>query len=158
MFKTRLISGIVLVAFFVLVLWLGGYVTGITIMALSLVGVFELCRVYEIEKRSPAVLAYVWTVIYYVVLALSEVSIKGFKLGRLSMPLMITYLLAILAVYVFRFPKYHDREIMAAFMSSTFGGMYLASLSVQLAAPIQFCDLRNSPGFFSCPLTPARSS
>ena len=117
MFKTRLISGIVLVAFFVLVLWLGGYVTGITIMALSLVGVFELCRVYEIEKRSPAVLAYVWTVIYYVVLALSEVSIKGFKLGRLSMPLMITYLLAILAVYVFRFPKYHDREIMAAFMS-----------------------------------------
>ena len=117
MFKTRLISGIVLVAFFVLVLWLGGYVTGITIMALSLVGVFELCRVYEIEKRSPAVLAYVWTVIYYVVIALSEVSIKGFKLGRLSMPLMITYLLAILAVYVFRFPKYHDREIMAAFMS-----------------------------------------
>ncbi|MCR5214614.1 MAG: phosphatidate cytidylyltransferase [Eubacterium sp.] len=117
MFKTRLISGIVLVAITILVLWLGGPFTGLTIMALSLVGVYELCKVYEIEKRSPAVLAYVWTAIYYAMLIFRNVEVKGFQLGRLTLPLMITYLLAILAAYVIRFPKYHDREIMAAFMS-----------------------------------------
>ncbi len=117
MFKTRLISGSVLIAIALVVLGVGGPLTGLVVMALSLVGVYELCRVYEIEKRSPAVLAYVWTVIYYAMLILGEFEIRGFKIGKLTMPLMITYLLAILAVYVFRFPKYHDREIMAAFMS-----------------------------------------
>ncbi len=117
MFKTRLISGIVLVALAFLTLWIGGPVTGLVTMALSLVGVFELCRVYKIEQRSPAVLAYVWTVIYYAMLMFRDVEIRGFQIGRLTLPLMITYLLAILAAYVFRFPKYHDREIMAAFMS-----------------------------------------
>ena len=117
LFKTRLISGIVLIAIALVVLWIGGPLTGVVVMALSLVGVFELCRVYEIEKRSPAVLAYVWTVIYYAMLIFRNVEIRGFQIGKLTLPLMITYLLAILAVYVFRFPKYHDREIMAAFMS-----------------------------------------
>lgn len=50
MFKTRLISGIVLVIIAVAVLYIGGPVTGLAMMALSIVGVFELCRVYKIEK------------------------------------------------------------------------------------------------------------
>ena len=117
MFWTRLLSGIVLVIIAFAVLWLGGPVTGVFVLALSIVGVFELCRVYKIEKRSPAVFAYVWTVLYYLVLMLRSENVNGFQLSRLALPIMITYLLAILAVYVFRFPKYKDKEIMAAFMS-----------------------------------------
>ena len=45
MFKTRLISGIVLVALTLVLLWLGGPVTGAAMLLLSVVGVFELCRV-----------------------------------------------------------------------------------------------------------------
>lgn len=117
MFWTRLFSGVALVIIAVVVLWLGGPVAGLTTMFLSLVGVFEFCRVYKIEKRSPAVFAYIWTVGYYIILMLGSKSINGFHLSKLAMPVMITYLLAILAVYVFRFPEYKDKEIMAAFMA-----------------------------------------
>ncbi|MCR5543599.1 MAG: phosphatidate cytidylyltransferase [Eubacterium sp.] len=117
MFKTRLISGIALVIISFIVLWIGGPVTGAFTMLLSLAGVFEFCRVYKIEKRSPAILAYAWTVLYYMTLMFSKQIINGFHLSKLALPVMITYLLLILAVYVFRFPEYHDREIMAAFTS-----------------------------------------
>ena len=117
MFKTRLISGIILVALTFVVLWLGGPVTGVAMLLLSVVGVFELCRVYKIEKRSPAVFAYIWTGLYYIVLMLSKQEMMGVQLSRMAMPVMITYLLVILAIYVIRFPEYHDKEIMAAFMS-----------------------------------------
>ena len=134
MFKTRLISGIVLVAISLFVLWIGGAVTGAVTMILSALGVYELCRVYGIEKRSPTVIALIWTFIYYIVLILADLKEtvfndidvsqgpvadagKSIPFTRLTIPIMILYLLAILTLYVFRFPKYHDKEIMAAFMS-----------------------------------------
>ena len=134
MFKTRLISGIVLVAIALVVLWIGGAVTGAVTMILSAIGVYELCRVYEIEKRSPTVIALIWTFVYYIVLILADLKAtlfqkteispetfmatgKSLSFTKLTVPIMILYLLAILTLYVFKFPKYHDREIMAAFMS-----------------------------------------
>ena len=134
MFKTRLISGIVLIAIALVVLWAGGVVTGAVTLMLSAVGVYELCRVYGIEKRSPTFIALLWTFIYYIVLmsgelfsglvnktnvnpATFEASSQTIPATKLILPLMILYLLAMLTLYVFRFPKYHDREIMAAFMS-----------------------------------------
>jgi len=128
MFWTRLISGVALVIISFIVLFIGGPVTGIFAMALSLVGVFEFCRVYGIEKRSPAVFAYVWTVLYYVTLMLGNMKIQGFTLSFLVLPIMITYLLAILGVYVFRYPEYHDREIMASFMSFFYVSVMLSYL------------------------------
>ena len=94
MFWTRLMSGVVLVILAVLVLWVGGPLTGLAMMLLSITGVFELCRVYKIEKRSPAVFAYIWTVAYYIVLMLSKQKMMGIHLSRMAMPVMITYLLA----------------------------------------------------------------
>ncbi len=108
--------------------------TGAVTMILSALGVFELCRVYGIEKRSPTVIALIWTFIYYIVLILADLketvfndidvsngpvadASKSIPFTRLTIPIMILYLLAILTLYVFRFPKYHDKEIMAAFMS-----------------------------------------
>ncbi len=128
MFWTRLISGVALIIISFIVLFIGGPVTGIFAMALSLVGVFEFCRVYGIEKRSPAVFAYVWTVLYYVTLMLGNMKIQGFTLSFLVLPIMITYLLAILGVYVFRYPEYHDREIMASFMSFFYVSVMLSYL------------------------------
>ena len=140
MFKTRLISGIVLVIIAVAVLYIGGPVTGLAMMALSIVGVFELCRVYKIEKNSPAVLAYIWTGLYYAALMLSKKSFFGIQLSRMAMPVLITYLLVILAVYVFRYPKYNDREIMAAFMAFFY-------VSVMLSYIYKIREMHNG-GFF----------
>ena len=140
MFKTRLISGIVLIILAFAVLFFGGYVTGIAIMLLSIVGVYELCRVYDIEKHSPAVLAYVWTVLYYAALMLGRQFLMGISISRFSLPLMITYLLVILAVYVIKFPTYHDREIMAAFMSFFY-------VNVMLSYIVKIRDMENG-GYF----------
>ncbi|MBO4864528.1 MAG: phosphatidate cytidylyltransferase [Eubacterium sp.] len=140
MFVTRLISGIVLVIAAFVVLFFGGPVTGIAMMLLSIVGVFELCRVYKIEKHSPAVLAYIWTVLYYVALMLGNVRVEGFDLSTLAMPIMITYLLIILAFYVIKYPKYHDREIMAAFMAFFY-------VSVMLSYIYKIREMPNG-GFF----------
>ena len=57
MFKTRFISGAVLTLLTIGILYLGGYVTGVAVMLLSLGGVFELMRVYKQEKSAMAVLA-----------------------------------------------------------------------------------------------------
>ena len=117
MFWTRLISGIVLVILAVVILWLGPLPTCVAVAGLSLVGVFELCRVYKVEKKTPGVIAYIWTVFYYIVQFFGSYKIFGYEIKKLETLVMITYLLSILAVYVFKFPKYHDKEIMAVFLS-----------------------------------------
>lgn len=115
MFVTRLLSGIALVIISIVVLYFGGYATGVFALFLSIVGLFELCRVYKIEKKAPAFLAYLWTVIFYAALMFGDKKIFDIELGSLTVPLIVTYLLAMLAIYVLRYPEYHDKEIMAAF-------------------------------------------
>ncbi|WP_281086417.1 phosphatidate cytidylyltransferase [Eubacterium ruminantium] len=107
MFVTRLISGIVLVILAIGTLYFGGAVTCIATLLISLVGVFELMRVYKIEKKAPAVAAYLGTIGYYILLFVdkTEFIIPGF----------IGYLLVVLAIYVLAYPKFRDSEIMATF-------------------------------------------
>ena len=97
MFWTRLISGIVLIILAVITLWFGGYVTGVVTMLLSLIGVFELMRVYKVEQKIPGIIAYIWTVLYYVIL------MAGRK--EFIMPVLVTYMLMVLAIYVFTYSK-----------------------------------------------------
>ena len=47
MFKTRLISGIILVALALVIIISGGYVTLFSLLGISLVGMFELYRVFQ---------------------------------------------------------------------------------------------------------------
>ena len=120
MFVTRLISGIVLIILAVVTLWFGGVVTGIVTMLLSLVGVFELMRVYKVEKKLPGIAAYIWTIGYYVILMTDQ--------KKFIMPLLVTYMIVLLGIYVFTFPKYHDKEIMAAFFSFFYVSVMLSYL------------------------------
>ena len=109
MFVTRLISGTVLVILFIGILWVGGWLTCWSMCLLSLIGIFELMRVYKQEKRIPAIMAYLTTIVYYLMLFINR--------EDLLMPVMVVYLLVVLAVYVLGFPRYRDRDIMAAFFS-----------------------------------------
>ena len=65
MFVTRLISGIVLVILFIGILWVGGWLTCWSMCLLSLIGIFELMRVYKLEKSVMALIAYLTTILYY---------------------------------------------------------------------------------------------
>lgn len=109
MFWTRLGSGIVLVIAAILVLYLGGPVTAACMCILSVIGIFELMRVYKLHNRLIGFIAYAATIIYYLLLY--------FDVNKALMPMILAYLLIILAVYVITYPKYNDRDIMSVFMS-----------------------------------------
>ncbi|MCR5148404.1 MAG: phosphatidate cytidylyltransferase [Eubacterium sp.] len=109
MFVTRLISGIVLVILAIGTLYFGGAVTCAVTLFISLVGVFELMRVYDIHKKAPAIVAYLTTVGYYALLYFEET--------EFVLPCFIGYLLVVLAIYVITYPTFHDKEIMATFTS-----------------------------------------
>ncbi len=118
MFKTRLLSGILLVILIVAVLYCGGYVTAGAMLFVSLVGVFELLRVYGIEKKPIGFVAYIATAAHYAVL----------MLGRedLILPVALGMLLLVLAVYVITYPTYTDKDALASVFAFFYAGMLLS--------------------------------
>ena len=58
MFKTRLLSGIVLVLLALLFIIHGGYLLLTVLGIISLIGLFELYRVFGIEKSAPGIVGY----------------------------------------------------------------------------------------------------
>lgn len=108
MFKSRLISGIVLVIILLMLGIMGGNVLLAGLGVISVVGLHELYKVFHIEKSAMGYVGYVAVVIYYFSLKYIEIEMGTFLL---SMLLMIVFM----AVYVFSFPKYKADQVMAAF-------------------------------------------
>ncbi|MBQ9200501.1 MAG: phosphatidate cytidylyltransferase [Lachnospiraceae bacterium] len=109
MFKQRLMSGIVLVIIAVAVLYFGGYVTGVFTLLLSVGGMFELLRIYNQHNKVLGYAGYAVTFAYYLLL---------FTDGRKYILFMfILAILLILGIYVFAYPKYTDKDIMAVIFS-----------------------------------------
>ena len=106
--KQRVISGAVLVVILAITLYFGGIVTCGLMALVSLVGNMELLRVYGVNKKPPGIVCYLATVLYYIAIYLDRMDI--------IVPMMVIYLLVMLAVYVLTFPTYSDKQIMAAFM------------------------------------------
>ncbi len=109
MFKTRLLSGIVLVILMVGMLYFGGYVTGGATLMISLIGVFELLRIYKLQNRSIGWAAYIATMLLYFFL------MAGFY--EAVLPLCIGFVLLTLGIYVVRYPEYTDKDAMAVILS-----------------------------------------
>ena len=115
MFKTRLISGIVLVAIAVLVIPLGGWPLTALLAAVSVIGMSELFQIEQMQTAAPAVTAYLGACVYYVLCML------GASAPAQGMVLALT-VIAVLAVYVFAFPKFKARQVITA----VFGLIYVA--------------------------------
>lgn len=125
MFKQRLLSGIVLVVLAVVVLYLGGYVTGAALVLLSLGGMFELLRIYKQHNTLLGFAGYAATVAYYMMLFLDA--------RKYLLFMFILAILVILAIYVFAYPKYSDKDIMAvifAFFYTAFMLSYVYEIRV----------------------------
>lgn len=114
MFKTRLISGIVLVIIALVLIITGGNVLLFSMAAISLIGMFELYRVFDIHNKLLGIIGYIAAVVYYANL------FKHFIHDPFVF--LIPTMMLILAVYVFGFSKYHANQVMAAF----FGIFYVA--------------------------------
>lgn len=114
MFKTRLLSGIVLVAAALVLIITGGEVLLVSTCTISLIGMYELYRVYKIERTAAAGIGYLAAAAFY--------SDLYFHWIPESMIFVLALIIALLFVYVLAYPKYHASQIMAAF----FGVFYVA--------------------------------
>jgi phosphatidate cytidylyltransferase len=114
MFKTRLLSGIILVIAALFLIITGGDVLLISTFVISCIGIYELYRIFHIERESAGAAGYLAAFIYYV----------NLKIGFIPdiMMLVLGFLVVLLAIYVFTFPKYKTEQILAAY----FGVFYVA--------------------------------
>lgn len=108
MFKTRLMSGIILVIIAFITIYSGGPLLWITLCGISLIGLNELYKVIKIDKTLPGIVGYLATVVYYLLL-LAGISID-------PMLFVIAVLVAFMFVYVFAFPRYVFEQISGGFI------------------------------------------
>ncbi|MCC8066001.1 MAG: phosphatidate cytidylyltransferase [Clostridiales bacterium] len=117
MFRTRLISGIILVIAALVLILTGGPVLAAALFVISLIGMHELYRALKIEDSgmSPlAMIGYLGCVIYYLLVFLNQTAY--------TMTVVLAVLILLMAVYVFSYPRFHTEQVTGVF----FGFIYVA--------------------------------
>lgn len=117
MFVTRLISGIIMLILAYLTINRGGLLLIGMLFTLSIIGLGELYKIEKIQFSLTAVVSYVLTAFYYVVLYFF-----GFSVHLISIIVLLFLLLAVL--FVLQFPKLELSQVMLTF----FGFFYLSFL------------------------------
>ena len=116
MFRTRFISGIFLVIFAVLFIILGGDVLLTVTAIISLIGMFELYRVIEVQMQPLSVVSYIACVIYFINMRFNFIpDILMFVFG---------FMIILMFIYVFAYPKYDANKFVMVF----FGLFYVAGM------------------------------
>ena len=119
MFKTRLLSGILLVIIALATIISGDYVLFFTLLAVSLIGMRELYRAMKVQDEKINLLAaagYLGAVLYYLAVLLD--------FERYGVLAIIFGLVLLMFVYVFTYPTYEAGQVMPAL----FGIVYELSL------------------------------
>lgn len=114
MFKTRLLSGILLVIIALATIITGGDVLFATLLMISFIGMTELYRILEISNQALGIAGYVAAVAYYFLIR--------FERADFVTMLAIAFLIVLMVIYVFAYPKYRSEQVMLAF----FGLFYVA--------------------------------
>ncbi len=115
MFRTRLISGIVMVIILLVTVILGGPVLFVVLGMVSLIGMSELYNVVGVRDTFLGIVGYAFEIGYYALLYMGQLE-EGL------LPFSILFLVLIMAVYVFTYPTYNSEQIMTVF----FGLFYVA--------------------------------
>lgn len=121
MFKTRAISGAVLMAIALITFVCGGPILFFTMLVVSLIGMFELYRVMNVTdtKYSPlAITGFIGAVVYY--------SLVYFNKDEFALIELAFTLIALMAVYVLTFPRYKAEQTMAAFFAIFYAAVMLS--------------------------------
>ena len=116
MFKKRLISGIILLVITILLVVTGGNLLFAFTLFISLIGLMELYRVVDMNKKIPAIFGYIFTLGHY--------GLIYFNMEDHILSLVILFLLLLMTFYVFSFPKYKTDDIAIVF----FGLFYVSIL------------------------------
>ena len=123
MFRTRVVSGAILVVLITLMNLAGGPFMGVLLFLIAVQGLYEFYRATgvfteggEEKHNTPEVIGYLGTAVYYFFIMM----IKSNSLLKLLLILCVVFV-AMLAAYVFTFPKYDGTLVMKAF----FGFVYV---------------------------------
>ncbi len=108
MFRTRLVSGIILLAVTIAVVMSGGNLLFAVLLAISIIGMAELYRMVKVHKSFAGILGYISGIIYF--------GLLYFNLEEYRMMLFIFFLMLLMIVYVFSFPKYSTEQIAVSFL------------------------------------------
>jgi len=108
MFWVRLRSGILLMAIMITAMVLGGYVLFGLLFAVSLIGMYELYKVYDIEKTGVAVISYLTAVAIYACVLIDKAEYR--------MLIVLGQVLILMVWYVIRYPKYDYKQIAISFI------------------------------------------
>lgn len=112
-FVTRLLSGIILVAIALFTIISGGYILLATLLAVSLVGVYEIYRVFGMEKKPAGYIGYAAVILYYFCMILGAVD---------TIIIIVAFVMCLMAAYVFSFPDMETKDV----TDSIFGVLYAA--------------------------------
>ena len=119
MFLTRLISGILLLAFTFVTMFFGGQVLLVTLFMISLLGLYELYKVMKFENTPLAYVGYVASFIWYI-----NIDTKQSPLFNVNVPELMVLSIAVVAlllVFVLKYPKYSATQL----FSAIFGIFYI---------------------------------
>lgn len=114
MFKTRLLSGIVLVIVLIATVGYGGNLLFAFLAVISVIGMTELYKVVGVQRKALGFAGYLAAVLYYGLLYTGHMEYVTM--------LSILFLVLIMAVYVFTFPAFRAEQVMTVF----FGFFYVA--------------------------------
>ncbi|MBQ8802965.1 MAG: phosphatidate cytidylyltransferase [Tyzzerella sp.] len=114
MFKTRLLSGILLVIIALATIITGGDILFATLLIISLIGMTELYKILDVNRQLLGFAGYAACVLYYALIRMGRADGITF--------LTIAFLMVLMLIYVFSYPKYRSEHIMLIF----FGLFYVA--------------------------------
>ncbi len=114
MFKTRLLSGILLIIVALVTIISGGPILFITLLIVSLIGMSELYKILGIQNKLLGAIGYCTAIVYYGMIYMGK--------GDFFTLLSICFLILVMMVYVFAFPTYQSNQVMMTY----FGVYYVA--------------------------------
>ena len=112
MFKTRLLSGIVLMIITIALMIFGGLPLFWVITLITVIGLFELYRAVKMEKTVPALIGYAASIGLDLLLAAQKTDYV--------IMLLIGALMLMMACYVIAYPKYCSEQIIIVCISGTY--------------------------------------
>ena len=117
-FLIRFRSSCILMIITVAAMVFGGEVLFSLLLAISLIGMMELYRVLKMNKSILAYTGYLACIVFY--------GIVYFNKMELIFPFLIAFLLVLMAVYVFSFPKFHSDQVTLVYFGLIYVGVMLS--------------------------------
>ena len=118
MFRTRLLSGIILMLITLIIVVLGGDLLFASLFIISIIGLTELYKVVDVNKSFPGVIGYGAAAVFYLLLYI--------KMEQYQLMMFILFLMLLMFAYVFAFPKFKAEQIAVVFFGLFYVGIMLS--------------------------------